>query len=348
MVQQNISSSIGYNPYDRFGGLRNKTYLAFCLQFIDDMRVLFFSLVLMAFFSRESASLASPDCLILGRGVPTELSLFVDENKISSESRMVLQILSKTKLAPAARKLLTLKWQAIDSNIESLDWESNYESSVKSSEFQSIQQLRMAMSSTISGTNSYDANAALAQKNWMAADLMIHEWVKNKVSLTIDHFFLINKTVGTGLYFNGGQPGTKRTGNVGVPFELNGKSGFQGALPSRDVTILLSGFIEWLKANENTMHPIELAAQAYMRLNTIHPFPDANGRSTRLITDWILRRHGYPPIIFSSMEKTNVVVFPVDQLGRNPTPGMIEEAVTDGILQTISKVQIKKPIKKAG
>jgi hypothetical protein len=40
----------------------------------------------------------------------------------------------------------------------------------------------------------------------------------------------------------------------------------------------------------------ELAATFDQRLISIHPFLDANGRTTRLMTDWLLLRGGYPPV----------------------------------------------------
>ena len=48
-------------------------------------------------------------------------------------------------------------------------------------------------------------------------------------------------------------------------------------------------------ANESTMNPIELAATFQRKMVTIHPFANGNGRTTRLIMDYILQLHGLPP-----------------------------------------------------
>ena len=48
----------------------------------------------------------------------------------------------------------------------------------------------------------------------------------------------------------------------------------------------------WQK--QELIHPVELAALVHLRLVTIHPFIDGNGRTTRLIMNFILHKHGYP------------------------------------------------------
>jgi hypothetical protein len=42
-----------------------------------------------------------------------------------------------------------------------------------------------------------------------------------------------------------------------------------------------------------------LAAMFDQRMISVHPYVDANGRTTRLMTDWLLARGGYPPAIAS-------------------------------------------------
>ena len=44
------------------------------------------------------------------------------------------------------------------------------------------------------------------------------------------------------------------------------------------------------------LHPIESAALFHLRFEGIHPFIDGNGRTGRLIMNFTLIQHGYPPI----------------------------------------------------
>jgi Fic family protein len=46
-----------------------------------------------------------------------------------------------------------------------------------------------------------------------------------------------------------------------------------------------------------TMHPVEQAARMHSEFVKIHPFVDGNGRTSRLLMNLILMKHGYPPAI---------------------------------------------------
>jgi len=45
------------------------------------------------------------------------------------------------------------------------------------------------------------------------------------------------------------------------------------------------------------LHPVELAAWVHNRLVQIHPFTDGNGRTARLVLNWILMKGKFPPLI---------------------------------------------------
>ncbi len=57
---------------------------------------------------------------------------------------------------------------------------------------------------------------------------------------------------------------------------------------------LLMDFFRWYGRNKNKVHPVELAAVVHLKLVTIHPFADGNGRISRLMMNFVLNKHGFP------------------------------------------------------
>ncbi|MCX9010074.1 MAG: Fic family protein [Candidatus Methanoperedens sp.] len=70
-------------------------------------------------------------------------------------------------------------------------------------------------------------------------------------------------------------------------------SRFMPSFPA-EVYPLLMDFFRWYGRNKDRMHPVELAALVHLKLVTIHPFADGNGRISRLIMNFVLHRHGFP------------------------------------------------------
>jgi len=72
-------------------------------------------------------------------------------------------------------------------------------------------------------------------------------------------------------------------------------SGSQATLPDPiKVPELMEQLIDWLhQTKENSVH---VATDFHLKLVTIHPFVDGNGRTARLIMNLILIQSGYPPV----------------------------------------------------
>lgn len=60
------------------------------------------------------------------------------------------------------------------------------------------------------------------------------------------------------------------------------------------VSYLLKQFFEWYEKNKNKIHPIELASLVHLKFVSMHPFIDGNGRISRLLMNFILKKNEYP------------------------------------------------------
>lgn len=80
---------------------------------------------------------------------------------------------------------------------------------------------------------------------------------------------------------------------------------------------LMDDFYKFYQENNRKMHPVILAAEMHERLVSIHPFIDGNGRTARLLMNFILLKNGYTTAIlkgdlesrlayYSALEKVQV------------------------------------------
>lgn len=61
-----------------------------------------------------------------------------------------------------------------------------------------------------------------------------------------------------------------------------------------ELNILLREFFNWYNKEKNNLHPVKLASLVHLKFVTIHPFTDGNGRISRLIMNFILKKHNFP------------------------------------------------------
>lgn len=79
-------------------------------------------------------------------------------------------------------------------------------------------------------------------------------------------------------------------------------SGSTTVLPNPlKVPELMDEFIYWLQSTND--RPVQVAAEAHYKLVTIHPFVDGNGRTARLLMNFILIQAGFPPAIIKKEER---------------------------------------------
>ncbi len=72
---------------------------------------------------------------------------------------------------------------------------------------------------------------------------------------------------------------------------------------SIDIPEKIDQIIAKYRADKLHMHPIEVAAQIHCSLVQIHPFTDGNGRTARLLMNWILIKNKFPPVIIEVKNK---------------------------------------------
>jgi len=96
---------------------------------------------------------------------------------------------------------------------------------------------------------------------------------------------------------------------------------------------LMEDYFIFYHSTKRHLHPVLLAAEMHERLVTVHPFIDGNGRTSRLIMNFILLMHGYPLAILKGDQSSRLQYFKAleaVQVDGNPEPfyTLIIEAVT--------------------
>lgn len=114
---------------------------------------------------------------------------------------------------------------------------------------------------------------------------------------------------------------------------------------SKIMAIFCAKIINMIKAGKN---PIEIAAYS-LELAKIHPFPNGNGRVTRILTNCILMSYGIPPIQFDKDKKAFYKLFETEQnemaiveylkkcIQNTSAEDLTSYAVPDGTTNIVSK-----------
>lgn len=187
-----------------------------------------------------------------------------------------------------------------------------------------------------SGGSTTVQNDPAKRNDWIRAEQFVMAKALDGENLTLEDICMTNRLI------NGSdnqeiEGGVLRNG----PMLLGG---FGGAsyLHEKDVSPLMDGIIqsmnEGLARGDN---PIILAATVYQRMVSVHPFPDGNGRTCRLVMDYILTRAGIPP---PSLEGTeiNAAIFGQSEEYKAPlvTPTQVVENIMTGIERTYNTLNV--------
>jgi len=158
----------------------------------------------------------------------------------------------------------------------------------------------------LSGGGETAAGQAQAQSNWAAAGDFARELARGQGLPGIEALQTLNRLLTVGLPGNGGEPGQWRT-----RIEREGH-GLTYPMPAL-VPSLMAEFEQWLAQAQKQLPPPVLAAEVGRRLISIHPFPDANGRSVRLFTGVILQQAGLPGPMYEGEEHLQASFYDADK-----------------------------------
>jgi Fic family protein len=72
-----------------------------------------------------------------------------------------------------------------------------------------------------------------------------------------------------------------------------------------DVPIRMGDLVAWLRdaLEKLELHPIEIASKLHHDFVLIHPFGDGNGRTARILVNYVLMRSGYLPLVVPTQQK---------------------------------------------
>jgi Fic family protein len=231
-----------------------------------------------------------------------------------------------TKILSAGGELL-LMWQRMCSDPQLLERLSQQGDTLQ----RELVRLRTEPSESISV---YSNQQYLARSNWIRANERVTQWIGQRESPSIAKIKLINKMLGEGLApWNR----AKQAASVGAKFGEYRTVDTVSGIPPRyylrcdQVGVAMTDLIDWYEtAVQRKTMPILVAAQMYQRLVSVHPFPDANGRTARLVMDWILQLNGLPPVLINN---DNLALFPN---GKNDIDsGCVELQVIDGLRKSL-------------
>jgi Fic family protein len=131
--------------------------------------------------------------------------------------------------------------------------------------------------------------------NQKEAFLLIEKWINKKKKLDIIDILFLHRVTLKGISdYWAGKFKTSQNRIVGSRLKTT---------PPYKIAMEMKEFVRQLNKNDKKYNPIELAAYAHHEFVRIHPFVDGNGRTARLLTNLILLKNGYVPIVIRNKDK---------------------------------------------
>lgn len=146
--------------------------------------------------------------------------------------------------------------------------------------------------------------------NWVI-DVVKGDYPLNENFIRELHTLLLKQSYEVDAITPEGKP-TKKRINVGSyktsPNHVRTKTGeiFYFATPE-ETPSKMTDLINWYreKSKQKDVNPIFLAAEFHYKFIRIHPFDDGNGRTARILMNFILMKFDFPPVIIKTEDKVN-------------------------------------------
>lgn len=75
------------------------------------------------------------------------------------------------------------------------------------------------------------------------------------------------------------------------------------ASPAKYVRTDMDLLLKWYHQHKNSIHPLALVGMFHQKLEKIHPFSDGNGRTGRMLMNYMLLRSKFPPIVIQKKNR---------------------------------------------
>jgi hypothetical protein len=181
-----------------------------------------------------------------------------------------------------------------------------------------------------------DLNAHRALANWQRAQAQVVQWARDGIAPTWRAACRLNELLGEGL-----KPWNRadQADRVGARFgELRRLDVVAGSPPqyflrADQLREAVDGLFEWLDEQGRFETPVPLvAAQLAQRLLSLHPFADANGRTARLLVDWLMLLSDLPPPL---LQAHDMALFANESAASQPAPGLAERMLVEGLCGSV-------------
>ena len=101
---------------------------------------------------------------------------------------------------------------------------------------------------------------------------------------------------------------------------------------------LMNDYITHYNRQKISMHPVILAAEMHERLVSIHPFIDGNGRTSRLVMNFVLLQNGYSvAILKGNLEARKEYYHALDRVQTNNEPELFYHLIANRVLESLQE-----------